>query len=76
MGTSNKISGPNLKGLAKSENRVRMSDTNTLGGGVGMHGGGKGRASNAGTDYRDGGSHSIGAKARRVSNAPTNTKGS
>lgn len=75
MGTSNKISGPNLKGLAKG-NRNPMAETNTMGGGVGMHGGGKGRSANAGTDYRDGGSHSIGAKERRVSNAPTNTKGS
>lgn len=76
MGTSNKISGPNLKGLAKSTNRVENAGTNTLGGGVGMHGGGKGRAPNAGTDYRDGGSHSIKAKDRRISNAPTDMKGS
>lgn len=76
MGTSNKIKGPGLKALAKSENRVASAETNTLGGGVGMHGGAKGRAPNAGTDYRDGGSHSIKAKDRRVANAPTDMKGS
>jgi hypothetical protein len=76
MGTSSKISGPGLKGLAKSDNRVQNAETNTLGGGVGMHGGGPRKNANAGTDYRDGGSQSISAPARRVSNAPTNTKGS
>jgi len=76
MGTSSKISGPGLKGLAKSENRVQTAETNTLGGGVGMHGGGPRKNANAGTDYRDAGSHSIKAKDRRISNAPTNYKGS
>lgn len=76
MGTSSKISGPGLKGLAKSDNRVPVAGTNTMGGGVGMHGGSNGRMPGAGTDYRDAGSHSIKAKERRVSQAPTNTKGS
>lgn len=75
MGTSSKIKGPSLSGLAKGQNRNPVAGTNTMGGGVGMHGGGKGRGANAGTDYRDAGSHSIGAKERRVSNAPTNMKG-
>lgn len=79
MGTSSKISGPGLKGLAKSENRVPTAGTNTMGGGISLRkqsGAAESNKPGAPTDSRDAGSHSIKAKDRRISQAPTNYKGS
>lgn len=73
MGTSKKISGPNLSGLGKGANRNPMASNNNAGGGVSLSAK-EGRKPGAPTDMRDAGSHSIGAKERRISNAPTDMK--
>lgn len=78
MGTSKKISGPGYTGL-KGADRVPSAGTNTMGGGVDLRkqkGAAVSNKPGAPTDSRDAGSHSIKAKDRRVSQAPTNYKGS